>query len=91
MVLVVVVLWAVMGEVGGHGYLTSPAARNCAWRFDFDTPANYNYNELFCGGREVSQESLQLDKLFYSCRRTVNSRYTLVIQLVHKNTVHDYK
>ncbi|XP_037799438.1 uncharacterized protein LOC119594474 isoform X2 [Penaeus monodon] len=35
--------------------MSSPAARNSAWRFGFDTPTNYNDSELFCGGREVGR------------------------------------
>ncbi|KAK7075980.1 hypothetical protein SK128_004364 [Halocaridina rubra] len=42
-----------MGTVNAHGFMSSPAARNSAWRFGFDTTPNYNDNELFCGGREV--------------------------------------
>ena len=33
-----------------HGRLEIPAARNAAWRFGYDTPENYNDNELNCGG-----------------------------------------
>ncbi|RNA32569.1 cell wall integrity and stress response component 4-like [Brachionus plicatilis] len=33
-----------------HGRLEVPAARNAAWRFGFNTPINYNDNELNCGG-----------------------------------------
>jgi hypothetical protein len=33
-----------------HGRLEEPAARNCAWRFGYKTPENYNDNELNCGG-----------------------------------------
>ncbi|CAF0794782.1 unnamed protein product [Brachionus calyciflorus] len=33
-----------------HGRLEIPAARNAAWRFGFNTPENYNDNELNCGG-----------------------------------------
>ena len=36
-----------------HGYLKVPAARNCMWRFGFPNPANYNDNELYCGGFSV--------------------------------------
>ncbi|XP_066941986.1 uncharacterized protein [Macrobrachium rosenbergii] len=42
-----------VGCIDGHGYMVSPAARNSAWRFGFGTPANYNDNELYCGGRTV--------------------------------------
>lgn len=50
----VVVLWVGVGLVSSHGYMSSPASRNSAWRFGFDTPANYDDNGLYCGGREVS-------------------------------------
>ena len=33
-----------------HGRMNEPAARNTAWRFGFNTPPNYNDNELNCGG-----------------------------------------
>lgn len=46
--------WAVVGFVHAHGYMSSPAARNSAWRFGFDVAADYNDNELSCGGRGVS-------------------------------------
>ncbi|KAK7081127.1 hypothetical protein SK128_027953 [Halocaridina rubra] len=36
-----------------HGTMVSPAARNSAWRFGFDTPANDEDNALRCGGRYV--------------------------------------
>ncbi|XP_068209369.1 uncharacterized protein [Palaemon carinicauda] len=50
---VVLLSWALFyPSVSGHGYMTSPAARNSAWRFGFDTTPNYGDNELFCGGRE---------------------------------------
>lgn len=39
----------------GHGRLMEPPARNTLWRFGFiKAPANYNDNELFCGGIGVS-------------------------------------
>lgn len=49
--------WAVVGFVRAHGYMSSPAARNSAWRFGFDVAADYNDNELSCGGRGVSPTS----------------------------------
>ncbi|XP_037799692.1 uncharacterized protein LOC119594706 [Penaeus monodon] len=45
--------WAVVGLVSAHGYMSSPAARNSAWRVGFDVAADYNDNELSCGGRGV--------------------------------------
>jgi hypothetical protein len=37
-------------ESSQHGYLQEPAARNCAWRFGFKTPENFDDNGLNCGG-----------------------------------------
>ncbi|KAG5681733.1 hypothetical protein PVAND_011142 [Polypedilum vanderplanki] len=34
----------------GHGRLIEPPSRASAWRYGFNTPANYNDHELFCGG-----------------------------------------
>jgi hypothetical protein len=33
-----------------HGRLIEPPSRASAWRYGFNTPANYNDHELFCGG-----------------------------------------
>ena len=41
-------------EVSGHGRLVEPPSRSSMWRYGFDTPINYNDNQLFCGGRFVS-------------------------------------
>lgn len=40
--------------VKGHGRLMEPASRASAWRKGFNTPANYDDNQLFCGGSDVS-------------------------------------
>ncbi|KAL0278774.1 UNVERIFIED_CONTAM: hypothetical protein PYX00_000489 [Menopon gallinae] len=40
-------------QVSGHGMMLSPPSRSSMWRFGFDTPPNYNDNELFCGGFAV--------------------------------------
>nr|CAD7258885.1 unnamed protein product [Timema shepardi] len=40
-------------EVAGHGMLWDPVNRGSMWRFGYDTPINYNDNELFCGGKWV--------------------------------------
>lgn len=37
-------------SVRGHGRLMDPPSRSSMWRLGFETPANYNDNELFCGG-----------------------------------------
>ena len=42
-------------QTEGHGRLTNPAGRASAWRYGFNTPIDYQDNEQFCGGREVSQ------------------------------------
>merc|ERR1712168_16944 len=47
---VVVVTCCLVLEVTSHGRLAHPPARATAWRYGFNTPANYNDNELFCGG-----------------------------------------
>ena len=36
-----------------HGFMMEPPARNCMWRYGFNSPTNYNDNELFCGGFKV--------------------------------------
>lgn len=36
--------------IEGHGRLIEPPSRASAWRYGFDTLANYNDHELFCGG-----------------------------------------
>jgi predicted carbohydrate-binding protein with CBM5 and CBM33 domain len=45
-----VLLVGVVERTNAHGRLEEPAARNCAWRFGYKTPENYNDNELNCGG-----------------------------------------
>ncbi|KAI0231830.1 hypothetical protein LSAT2_017807 [Lamellibrachia satsuma] len=37
-------------EIRGHGRLRVPPSRGSMWREGFNTPINYNDNELFCGG-----------------------------------------
>ena len=41
---------SLVAHVFGHGYMTSPAARNSAWRFGFPTPVNYDDDGIRCGG-----------------------------------------
>ena len=36
--------------VSGHARFTEPPSRSTAWRYGFNTPADYNDNEGFCGG-----------------------------------------
>jgi len=40
--------------VQGHGRLLEPPSRASMWRFGFQTPIDYNDNQLFCGGFTVS-------------------------------------
>jgi len=45
-----------VGHVNGHGRLLDPPQRSSMWRFPSEFPsaqANYNDNELFCGGAGV--------------------------------------
>ena len=53
----VMLCMAAMGtrQVEGHGRLVDPPSRSSAWRYGFDTPRNYDDNQLFCGGFAVSQ------------------------------------
>ncbi|OWF49967.1 hypothetical protein KP79_PYT23205 [Mizuhopecten yessoensis] len=48
----VVLLWIhyCIVLVSGHGRLLEPAGRSSMWRFGYNTPVNYNDNQLFCGG-----------------------------------------
>ena len=39
--------------VESHGRLIEPPSRSTMWRFGFDTPPNYNDNQLNCGGFSV--------------------------------------
>lgn len=38
-----------------HGRMFEPPARNTMWRMGFETHANYEDSELFCGGISVRQ------------------------------------
>ncbi|XP_065346344.1 uncharacterized protein LOC135943627 [Cloeon dipterum] len=48
--MLVVALVACVAHVSGHGYSTDPPSRSSAWRFGFNTPPNYDDNQLWCGG-----------------------------------------
>lgn len=52
--MVFVALLEKVPPVWSHGRLMSPPSRSSMWRFGFDTPTNWNDNELFCGGLSVS-------------------------------------
>lgn len=44
----------VLDQVNGHGRMIDPPGRSTAWRYGFPTPKNYDDNQLFCGGFQVS-------------------------------------
>ena len=48
--------------VDGHAKMTEPPMRSSMWRFGFDTPVNYDDNELFCGGIQVSLVTIKSKK-----------------------------
>ena len=43
--------------IRGHGRMIEPAARNAAWRYGFDVPANYEDNQQNCGGFAAQWET----------------------------------
>jgi len=43
-------LLAELHSVIGHGYMVKPPGRVSAWRAGFNTPPNYNDNQMYCGG-----------------------------------------
>ena len=51
---VVLIMMVIMNMIDGHAKMTEPPMRSSMWRFGYDTPVNYNDNELFCGGIQVS-------------------------------------
>ena len=40
--------------VFGHGGMVEPPMRSIMWRYGFESPVNYDWNALYCGGRQVS-------------------------------------
>ncbi|KAL5016883.1 hypothetical protein ScPMuIL_006472 [Solemya velum] len=46
----VLTLAFIIPTILGHGRLIEPPSRSSMWRYGFNTPKNYNDNELFCGG-----------------------------------------
>lgn len=54
MLLQITVLVAFVASVLGHGRLISPPGRSTMWRYGYNTPKNYNDNQLYCGGFNVS-------------------------------------
>lgn len=51
--LAVLAILAAFDQVEGHGRLINPPSRATAWRYDFQTPQDYNDNAGFCGGYQV--------------------------------------
>lgn len=55
--------------IEGHGMIMRPVNRASMWRMKNETysasaPADYNDNELFCGGYGVSYRLLYLEKQY---------------------------
>ena len=51
--LLLVIVAAMLVQTEAHGRLIEPPSRASAWRYGFSTPANYDDNQLFCGGKQV--------------------------------------
>ncbi|KAK3095006.1 hypothetical protein FSP39_009096 [Pinctada imbricata] len=49
--LVGVVIVCLCRGVASHGRLIDPPGRSTMWRYGFNTPFNYNDNQLYCGGK----------------------------------------
>jgi len=47
-----------------HGHLMEPVNRSSMWRMGYNTPVNWNDNELFCGGFEVSLKRLLFFEIY---------------------------
>lgn len=56
-VAVVVVCMLLTEKVVGHGMVHDPVNRATRWRYDRSAPADYDDNQLFCGGFAVSLPS----------------------------------
>lgn len=68
----IVPLWmglvlGVVGGVWGHGFLRDPPGRSSMWLFGYNSPANYQHMELFCGGFPVSPFQTSLDNVNQYC------------------------
>ena len=53
-IVVITVIAISINDVHAHGRLVEPPSRSSMWRYGFSTPANYNDNQLYCGGKGVS-------------------------------------
>ncbi|KAL3885463.1 hypothetical protein ACJMK2_025519 [Sinanodonta woodiana] len=47
----------IIQDVSGHGALIEPPMRSVLWKYGFDSPINYNYMELYCGGFQNFQNN----------------------------------
>ena len=59
----VLAILAVVVCVHGHGRLWEPAGRGTEWRKGFPVPEprrDYNDNEVYCGGRGVSKDIMEI-------------------------------
>ncbi|GFT30055.1 chitin-binding type-4 domain-containing protein, partial [Nephila pilipes] len=56
-----------VGQIQGHGRLLEPPSRSSMWRFGYNTPSNYNDNELFCGGLYLVLQNLNPKKIQTLC------------------------
>ncbi|KAK3084053.1 hypothetical protein FSP39_007381 [Pinctada imbricata] len=57
-----------VNAVNGHGYLMDPPSRSSMWRYGFHTPANYDDNQLFCGGFDVKVKITASHKGYFEFR-----------------------
>ena len=40
--------------INGHGRLMDPVNRSSAWRYNYSNPQNWDDNQNYCGGANVS-------------------------------------
>jgi hypothetical protein len=40
-----------------HGYMIEPPSRMSAWKLGYAAPFNYNHMEMWCGSRQVGDNS----------------------------------
>lgn len=55
------IIYNLVQVVNGHGRLMEPPSRSSMWRLGYNTPHNYQDNELFCGGFQVNFTLLTKD------------------------------
>lgn len=51
--MLVVVMSVYVQSSHQHGRVIDPPARSTAWRYGYDTPVDYDDNQLYCGGLQV--------------------------------------